>query len=115
VVIIQASPAGFNLPSPEYYQDDKTVKEYQTAMEEVFNSLLPTESSRNSAPKLAQAVVDLEKKIAAITPPREDMQDVTVGDISHAGDMRDGSTNIDRKPITLSKLLKQTKLGQCLD
>ncbi|KAI0395968.1 peptidase family M13 [Xylariaceae sp. FL0594] len=77
VVIIQASPAGYNLPSPEYYQDEKVVEEYQTAMADVFSSLLPTESSRKSASKLAQAVVDLEKKIAAITPPPEDQQDVT--------------------------------------
>lgn len=115
MVIIQASPAGFNLPSPEYYQDEKTVKEYQTAMEEVFSLLLPTEASRKSASKLAQAVVDLEKKIAALTPPPEDMQDVTVSHISYPGNVRDGATNKDRKLITLSKLLKQTKLVRYLD
>ncbi|KAI1460816.1 endothelin-converting enzyme 1 [Annulohypoxylon moriforme] len=77
VVIIQAYPAGLSLPSPEYYQDDDTVASYQTMLGEVFAALLPTNSSRASAQELAQSVIDLEKKIAAITPPPEDQSDVT--------------------------------------
>ncbi|KAI0427848.1 peptidase family M13 [Xylaria sp. FL1042] len=77
VVIIQATPAGYNLPSPEYYGDNDTVKQYQGTLEQVFSSLLPTAASRKSATKLAQSVVELEKKIAALTPPPEDRQDVT--------------------------------------
>ncbi|KAI1179629.1 peptidase family M13 [Nemania sp. FL0916] len=77
VVIIQAMPAGYNLPSPEYYGDNDTVKQYQDTLEQVFSSLLPTAASKKSATKLAQAVVELEKKIAALTPPPEDRQDVT--------------------------------------
>ncbi|KAI3341518.1 peptidase family M13 [Ustulina deusta] len=77
VVIIQAMPAGYNLPSPEYYGDNDTVKQYQAMLEQVFSSLLPTAASRKSAAKLAQSVVELEKKIAALTPPPEDRQDVT--------------------------------------
>ncbi|KAJ8132689.1 hypothetical protein O1611_g937 [Lasiodiplodia mahajangana] len=77
VVIIQAMPAGYNLPSPEYYGDNDTVKQYQTMLEQVFSSLLPTAASRQSAAKLAQSVVELEKQIAALTPPPEDAQDVT--------------------------------------
>lgn len=75
-------PAGYNLPSPEYYGDNDTVKQYQAMLEQVFSSLLPTAASRKSAAKLAQSVVELEKKIAALTPPPEDRQDVTVSSIS---------------------------------
>ncbi|KAI0200603.1 peptidase family M13 [Astrocystis sublimbata] len=77
VVIVQASPAGLSLPSPEYYQDNQTVKQYQEMLGQVFSSLLPTTSSRKSATKLANSVIELEKKIAALTPPPEDSQDVT--------------------------------------
>ncbi|KAI1297361.1 peptidase family M13 [Xylaria venustula] len=77
VVIIQAMPGGYNLPSPEYYRDNDTVKQYEVMLEQVFASLLPTAASRKSAAKLAKSVVELEKQIAALTPPPEDMQDVT--------------------------------------
>ncbi|OTA53412.1 peptidase family M13 [Hypoxylon sp. EC38] len=77
VVIVQAYPAGLSLPSPEYYRDNDTVSTYQAMLGEVFSSLLPTNSSRASAKQLAQSVVDLEKKIATITPPPEDQSDVT--------------------------------------
>ncbi|KAI1107291.1 endothelin-converting enzyme 1 [Jackrogersella minutella] len=77
VVIIQAYPAGLTLPSPEYYQDNDTLSSYQSMLAEVFASLLPSNSSRASAKNLAQSVIDLEKKIAAITPPPEDQSDVT--------------------------------------
>ena len=71
-------PAGYNLPSPEYYGGDDTVAQYQAMLEQVFSSLLPNTASRKSATKLAESVVALEKKIAALTPPPEDRQDVTV-------------------------------------
>ncbi|KAF2970462.1 hypothetical protein GQX73_g3160 [Xylaria multiplex] len=77
VVIVQAMPAGYNLPSPEYYGDDDTVKQYRTMLEQIFSSLLPAATTRKDATKLAQSVVELEKKIAALTPPPEDRQDVT--------------------------------------
>ena len=78
VVIVQAYPAGLTLPSPEYYKDDDTISTYQTMLEEVFTNLLPTSSSKSSAKQLAQSVIDLEKKIATVTPPPEDQADVTV-------------------------------------
>ncbi|CAJ2511492.1 Uu.00g071170.m01.CDS01 [Anthostomella pinea] len=77
IVIVQSSPAGLSLPSPEYYSDNDTVNRYQSMLSEVFGALLPTNSSKRSAPQLAQSVVDLEKQIAAATPPPEDQQDVT--------------------------------------
>ncbi|OTB16113.1 hypothetical protein K445DRAFT_317105 [Daldinia sp. EC12] len=77
VVIVQAYPAGLTLPSPEYYKDKDTVSSYETMLGEVFASLLLTNSSRSSAKQLAQSVIDLEKKIAAVTPPPEDQADVT--------------------------------------
>ncbi|XXG97102.1 hypothetical protein Hte_003397 [Hypoxylon texense] len=76
-VIVQAYPGGLSLPSPEYYQDNETVAAYRTMLGEVFATLLPTNSSRSSAKELAQSVVDLETKIAAVTPPPEDQSDVT--------------------------------------
>lgn len=80
-MIIQATPAGYNLPSPEYYEDDDTVKQYQAMLAQVFSSLLPTAASRQSATQLSESVVELEKQIAALTPPPEDGQDVTVSHI----------------------------------
>ncbi|KAI0441282.1 peptidase family M13 [Xylaria telfairii] len=77
VVIIQAMPAGFNLPSPEYYEENDIVKQYQEMLGQVFSSLLPTTASKKSATKLAESVIELEKKIAALTPPPETRQDVT--------------------------------------
>ncbi|KAH8162956.1 hypothetical protein CIB48_g5296 [Xylaria polymorpha] len=85
VVIIQAMPAGFNLPSPEYYEEDDVVKQYQEMLGQVFSSLLPTTASRKSATKLAESVIELEKKIAALTPPPETRQDVTVAEIGKIG------------------------------
>ncbi|OTB04317.1 hypothetical protein M426DRAFT_320912 [Hypoxylon sp. CI-4A] len=77
VIIVQAYPAGLSLPSPEYYEDEDTINSYQDMLGKVFSSLLPTNSSKASAKDLAQSVIDLEKKIAAITPPNEDQSDVT--------------------------------------
>ncbi|KAH6657052.1 hypothetical protein BKA67DRAFT_513929 [Truncatella angustata] len=77
LVIIQASPAGITLPSPEYYEDVDTIKKYQETLEAVFSKLHPIDQARKHADKLAEAVVDLEKKIARVTPPPEDQQDVT--------------------------------------
>ncbi|ORY64027.1 peptidase family M13 [Pseudomassariella vexata] len=77
VVIIQASPAGLTLPSPEYYEDADTTQQYQDMLQAVFSAFIPGNSSRDDAAKLAQSVVDLERKIAEATPPPEDQQDVT--------------------------------------
>ncbi|KAI1438679.1 peptidase family M13 [Xylaria sp. CBS 124048] len=77
VVIIQATPAGYNLPSPEYYHHNETVDQYQDTLEQVFASLLPTATTKKSAVKLARSVVDFEKKVAALAPLPEDSQDVT--------------------------------------
>ncbi|KAI0161414.1 peptidase family M13 [Xylariaceae sp. FL1272] len=88
-VIIQAFPAGLTLPSPEYYHENDTIKQYQAMLEEVFQSFLPTNASKKSSAKLAQAVIDLEKKIASVTPPPEDQQDVTkyynIANVADAG------------------------------
>ncbi|KAI2631977.1 endothelin-converting enzyme 1 [Hypoxylon sp. NC1633] len=77
VVIIQGYPTGLSLPSPEYYEDNDTVSAYQSMLGEVFTPLLVTNSSKWSSGQLAQSVVELEKQIAAVTPPPEDQSDVT--------------------------------------
>lgn len=83
VAIVQAYPAGLTLPSPEYYQDNDTVSKYEAMLGEIFTSLLPSKSSKSSAKELAQSVIELEKKIAAATPPPEDQSDVTVSKITY--------------------------------
>lgn len=75
---MQAFPDGITLPSPEYYKDQDTLASYEKLLEDVFSSLLPHDSWKKSASVLAKAVVELEVKIAKITPPPEDLQDVTV-------------------------------------
>ena len=75
---MQAFPSGLTLPSPEYYKDNETLSSYEKTLEAVFSTLLPHETWRKSAAVLAKAVADLEVKIAKITPPPEDLQDVTV-------------------------------------
>ncbi|KAH7025254.1 endothelin-converting enzyme [Microdochium trichocladiopsis] len=77
LLIVQAFPDGITLPSPEYYKDKDTLASYQKLLEEVFSTLLPHETWKKSASVLAKAVVELEVKIAEITPPPEDLQDVT--------------------------------------
>jgi endothelin-converting enzyme len=78
VVIIQASPAGISLPSPEYYKDEGIMQKYQATVQAVLGAFVPGFKSVAGAGQQAAAVVALEKKIAAITPPPEDQQDVTV-------------------------------------
>ena len=75
---MQAFPDGITLPSPEYYKDKDTLASYEKLLEEVFSGLLPHDSWKKSASVLAKAVVEFEVKIAKITPPPEDLQDVTV-------------------------------------
>ncbi|KAI0013339.1 endothelin-converting enzyme 1 [Xylariaceae sp. FL0662B] len=77
VVIIQAAPPELTLPSLGLYQDDEVLSLYQKMLGEVFSTLLPTNSSKAAASRLAQAVVEIEKKIAAVTPSPDDQSDVT--------------------------------------
>lgn len=48
-------------------------------MAEVLKGILPNPTARKAVDKLAAAVVLLESKIAAATPPLEDLQDSSVG------------------------------------
>jgi len=78
--VIFASPRyGVGLPSPTYYGDKDTVDDYKSALSQVLKAVLPSPAARNAVDKLAAAVVELESKIAAATPPLEDLQDGTVG------------------------------------
>lgn len=100
-------PAGYNLPSPEYYEENDILKQYQSMLAQVFSDLLPTAASRKSATKLAESVVELEKKIAALTPPPEDRQDVTVSDIcKEERYICREDTNDDRNTTISSKLTR---------
>lgn len=48
-------------------------------MAQVFKGVFPNAAAKNQADKLAAAVVLLESKIAAATPPLEALQDSSVG------------------------------------
>jgi len=48
-------------------------------MAQVLKGVLANPAARKAVDKLAAAVVLLESKIAAATPPLEDLQDSTVG------------------------------------
>ncbi|KAI0596064.1 peptidase family M13 [Biscogniauxia sp. FL1348] len=78
VVIPYVSPAGLTLSVPESYQDNETVALLQGVLEKSFGSLLPTEPAKAAASKLSKAVIDLEKKIAEVTPPAEQQNDITI-------------------------------------
>jgi endothelin-converting enzyme len=78
VVVFAGPRSRIGLPSPAYYLDEDTVKDYTSAMTQVLKGVLP--STKDSVDKLAAAVVDFESKIAAATPPLEDLQDATVSD-----------------------------------
>ncbi|KAH8907243.1 zincin [Coniochaeta sp. PMI_546] len=76
--VVFAGPRyGVGLPSPTYYSDKDTVSSYQSAMAQVLKGVLPNPAARKAVDKLAAAVVLLESKIAAATPPLEDLQDST--------------------------------------
>lgn len=51
-------------------------------MAQVLKGVLPNPAARKAVDKLAAAVVLLESKIAAATPPLEDLQDSTVGSLA---------------------------------
>ena len=93
-------PRDIGLPSKEFYENDKLVREYQTMSAEVLKDFLETSRGNTTYNKhrrssmflnkplysivpqkgigqLAQEVVDLEVKLAAATPPTEDQEDVT--------------------------------------
>ncbi|KAK1772594.1 zincin [Phialemonium atrogriseum] len=77
VVVFAGPRSGVGLPSKTYYLDNDIVSQYQSAMAEVLNAVLPGSAARSAADKLAAAVVKLESQIAAATPELEDLQDVT--------------------------------------
>lgn len=88
-VVIQVSPPyKIGLPSKEYYNDEKVVKDYTQTIAKVIPKFLPehqtsTKHSSGSnaiqekATDLANGVVALEKKLAAASPNNEDRDDVT--------------------------------------
>jgi endothelin-converting enzyme len=83
--VVFAGPRyGVGLPSPSYYKDEATVSAYQSAMAEVLKGVLPNPAAGKAADKLAAAVVQLESKISASTPPLEDLQDSSVSLIRDA-------------------------------
>lgn len=92
-------PRQIGLPSKEYYENKEVVKEYQsmtaTVLKQFFENpgnTTPFRYYRNSMSgnkspyqmalqseikDLAEAIVDLEVKLAAATPPTEEQEDVT--------------------------------------
>lgn len=78
-MVVFASPQSYvGLPSKTYYSDNDTVAQYQSAMAQVLKAVLPDPAASSAADKLAAAVVELESRVAAVTPDLEDLQDITV-------------------------------------
>jgi endothelin-converting enzyme len=72
VVVSVSAPWSFGLPSKERYEDEKLVAKYRAVTVEVLGNLYP-EGNKDTYSK----VIDLEKKLAAASPPTEDREDVT--------------------------------------
>jgi endothelin-converting enzyme len=74
-VVVAVSPPGYiGLPSKERYEDADLVKKYTAVMSEVLGSL---ESGESTLADKSEAIVSLEKKLAAASPSNEDAQNVT--------------------------------------
>ncbi|KAL2881034.1 hypothetical protein SGCOL_003693 [Colletotrichum sp. CLE4] len=72
VVVSVAPPYNLGLPSKERYEDEKLVEKYRGVAVEVLGNLYPDGNKDNFA-----KVVDLEKLLAAASPPTEELEDVT--------------------------------------
>ncbi|KAK7193250.1 hypothetical protein DPSP01_008151 [Paraphaeosphaeria sporulosa] len=72
VVVSVSAPWSFGLPSKERYEDDKLVEKYRAVAVQVLGNLYPEEDK-----EAYSKVIDLEKKLAAASPPTEDREDVT--------------------------------------
>lgn len=78
-MVVFAGPLSYiGLPSKTYYSDNDTVAQYQSAIAQVFKAVLPHPAASSAVDKLAAAVVELESRVAAVTPDLEDLQDITV-------------------------------------
>jgi endothelin-converting enzyme len=73
VVVSVSAPYSFGLPSKERYEDEKLVEKYRDVTIEVLNALYPNQNKDTFG-----KVIDLEKKLAAASPPSEERDDVTV-------------------------------------
>jgi len=73
VVVAVYPPWRIGLPSKERYKDDALVAKYQDVLVKVLSALYPDQDTGSF-----KGVVELEKKLAAASPPIEDLQDVTV-------------------------------------
>ncbi|KXH49781.1 peptidase family M13 [Colletotrichum simmondsii] len=72
VVVSVAPPYSLGLPSKERYEDEKLVEKYRGVAVEVLGNIYPDGNKDNFA-----KVVDLEKLLAAASPPTEELEDVT--------------------------------------
>ncbi|KAJ4286152.1 hypothetical protein N0V90_013501 [Kalmusia sp. IMI 367209] len=72
VIVSVSAPWSFGLPSKERYEDEKLVEKYRAVAIEVLDNFYPEEDKESYS-----KVIDLEKKLAAASPPTEDREDVT--------------------------------------
>lgn len=72
VVVSVSAPWSFGLPSKERYEDEKLVEKYRAVAVQVLGNLYPDEDKESYS-----KVIDLEKKLAAASPPTEEREDVT--------------------------------------
>lgn len=89
--VIFVSPARLGLPSKEYYEDKEMLAKYQVMAAQVMDNFYkktPSNDSSNlwgsqkqieliNSVSLMKGVVAFETRVAALTPPEEDLNDVT--------------------------------------
>jgi len=74
-VVVSIWNGGIGLPSKEYYKDEKIVAKYQSVLYQVLTKIYPEKAIPNAT---FDAVIEFEKKVAAISPDNADRNDVTV-------------------------------------
>ncbi|KAJ5582476.1 hypothetical protein N7535_001096 [Penicillium sp. DV-2018c] len=72
VVIMITPPRHIGLPAREYYNNTKVVAAYTNTLKQVIQGLVG-----DGLDKLAEDVVDFEKKLADVTPDTQTQEDVT--------------------------------------
>ncbi|EED19051.1 endothelin-converting enzyme [Talaromyces stipitatus ATCC 10500] len=75
VVIFVTPPRRIGLPSREYYNDSKVVRDYYNLAAELFGNFIPLDHVLSD--RLAKDVVQFEKKLADATPDTQAQEDVT--------------------------------------
>ena len=77
-VLSLQGPRRIGLRSKEEYKDEKVVEKYTSTIAAMFELIAENEDKHTSANALSQGVVELEKKLSAISMDEEDANDPLV-------------------------------------